>query len=455
MRFLPALLLTVILTTVAFADVLVLKDGTRLEGDVKKTDGGYEVIAADGTVTKVSAARVKSIELGKSSDASSAVAALNSLRRSVDALSDINQIIDRYQRFIDTTKDSKIIADARQDLAAWQEKRDKGLIKHGSRWMTPAEAADMISRTTASAEQARELLRAGRQVDADGAIAEALDEDPTNPAALYLRGVVLYRADKLPDARKAFEAVVAHLEKHGPTLNNLGVILLRQKQPGGALGYYDQAMQAAPVNKFILDNVADALGTLPENERKGTQFQRVSRRFAEQDTLLQRQLAPQGWFRWGSSWVDQKTLDQLRAQEKATRDKMVAMQNEFDQAKARIAQIDQEVNQNQRDMDEMRSQSVYYDPVRKTTITSPLPQAYYDLQRKNQDLRGEQTSLQAKLVTLREQAKHVEQELPVPRFTGVQQIVGVEGMPELGPAAPSTGPATAPSSPPVAGAARG
>ena len=71
----------------------------------------------------------------------------------------------------------------------------------------------------------REQLRAGRVAEAESLLQQALNEDPTNPAALYLRGVMLYRADKLVDARKAFEAVNKAVEKHAPTLNNLAVIV--------------------------------------------------------------------------------------------------------------------------------------------------------------------------------------------------------------------------------------
>src|SRR5438874_4265902 len=42
------------------ADVLTLKDGTKLEGDVKKTDLGYDVRSADGKVTHVPSDRIAS-----------------------------------------------------------------------------------------------------------------------------------------------------------------------------------------------------------------------------------------------------------------------------------------------------------------------------------------------------------------------------------------------------------
>ena len=171
------------LVSISHADVVILKNGSRIEGTVKKTDAGYEVTGSDGKVTKVPVANVKSIELGKPSDASSADASLKSLRRSTDALGDINQIIDRYQRFIDATKDAKVQADARADLATWKDRRDRGLIKHGTKWVTPAEAADLIAKADATAEEARSLLRGGKQPEAEAAVRDALAQDPANVGA--------------------------------------------------------------------------------------------------------------------------------------------------------------------------------------------------------------------------------------------------------------------------------
>ncbi len=441
------LLFVLLLASGAVADQIVLKDGTRLSGDVKRNADGWTITMADGAVRTVAPDSVKSIELGAApKGAQQAAEGLASLRRSVEALSDINQIIDRYQRFIESSKDAKVAADAQADLEMWRQRRDKGLVKHGSKWVAPEEVAALAAKATALAEEARDLIRQNRNKEAEPVLQQALDIDPANPSALYLRGVMLYRQDKFPDARKAFEAVNSALPGHAPTLNNLGVVLGRQNQQPAALNYFDQAMQAQPVNKYILNNVAEALGTIPEEQRKGAAIAKCLHRFAEQDLILQQQMAQQGLYRWGGTWVDQKKLDELKAAEKEVRDKIEAMQAEFDQTKAKISQIDQQVADNERMMEEMRARSVYSyvdkDGQRQITYL-PLPQAYYDTQRQNQRLRSEQDSLKAKLSGMQKQAERVRQQVPIPQFTGIQQIVGVEGMP--GPQdvlPPATAPAT-------------
>jgi Flp pilus assembly protein TadD len=439
------LLLAVLLAAPALGDVILLKDGSRVEGDLKRTPEGWSIHTADGKTRNFAADAVKSVELAPASGPSSpqnATLALTSLRRSVEALSDLKQIIDRYQRFIDTAKDPQVQADAKADLAVWMQRKAENQVKYGSRWISPDEVAGMVLQSSMLADQARELMRQTRWADAEQVLQQALGTDPHNAAALYLRGVLLYRQDKLPDARRSFEQVNSINPQHPPTLNNLAVIAWRQNQQPAALAFYDQAMQAAGVNDYILTNVAEALGTMPREQQKSPAVAKAAKRFAELDQTLQQQMAQQGLYRWGSRWLDEKKLAELRAAEKEIRTKLEDMQADFEQSKVRIAQIDGQIASNERIMADLQARSFYRDKDGRTYALQP-PQSYYDLATANDQLRAEQAQLNAKLTTLQEQAARLQQQVPVPKFTGIQQIVGVEGMPG-GIDPPSTAPATAP-----------
>jgi Flp pilus assembly protein TadD len=436
MRKFPLLFL--LFVSIASADVVTLQDGSRIEGDVKRSPEGWNITLNDGSVKTVAPDSVKSIQLGSSSkDSSQSAEGLASLRRSVEAITDIGQIIDRYQRFIDNTKDAKVRADAQSDLSIWQQRKDQKLVKRGSKWVTSDEAAELAAKANDVAVQARDLIRQNRNRDADQLLQQALAGDPANPAALYLRGVLLFRTDKFVDAKKTFDAANLASPAHAPILNNLAVISWHQNQQAAAMNFYDQAMLAQPINKFILDNVAQAIGTLPEDQRKSPAAVRALKRFSEQDTLLQQQQAKDGLYRWGGTWVDQKQLDDLKVAEKQVHEKMAAMQKDFDDAKARIADLDSQMSENQTLMNDLQIRAVLRDS-KGNVVSTPLPQSYYDLQAKNSQLLAEEGSLKAKLATLQDQAQHIQQEIPVPRFTGLQQIVGVEGMPEISQSAAPT-----------------
>jgi hypothetical protein len=110
MRNRPLVVAAITLLAVSFvarADVLYLKDGTKLEGDVKRSIKGWVVTDAKGKVTIIENDKVQSIELKATSATTTSFDAVDrkllSLRRSVENLDELSEIIDRYKRFIDRT----------------------------------------------------------------------------------------------------------------------------------------------------------------------------------------------------------------------------------------------------------------------------------------------------------------------------------------------------------------
>jgi tetratricopeptide (TPR) repeat protein len=446
--FIFALLIGASLT---LADIVTLKDGTRLEGDVKKTDGGWTVTTRDGKVVTVTAEQVKSIAVGGAvtsngkDPAAEAMSGLLSLRRSVENVSDLKQIIDRFKKFIDTHKDTPAATEAQKDLAMWQERLEHGLVKLGTHWVSPEERSRIADQAQVLAEQARDLMLHGRVRDADPILQQALDADPQCVPALYLRGVALYQNNKIPDARKIFEAVNSIISDHAPTLNNLGVILWRQNAIMPALNYYDQAIVAEPINKVLLDNVAEALSTVPDNDRKNQIAQRIFRHFTEQDTRLQEVMAAQGFYRWGSTWVDRPTMERYRDQEKAVNEKLTQAKTEFETSKRRLQDIDAQIAQIDDSLRRMEADTIWRDPSTGKLIRYPLPASYYDLQNEQSKLRDERKQIVAKATAAQEQVKSLQAQLPKPKFTGVHQLIGPEGAPVMVPP-PASQPASAPTS---------
>jgi hypothetical protein len=107
---------------------------------VKRGPGGYAVTQADGTVKVLNFDDVKSIEMATAPPLTAARAKekLASFRRSVEYETDLDKIIERYQRFIEQNANSVMEAEARQDLAKWQERRNQGLVKYGTSWVSPS-----------------------------------------------------------------------------------------------------------------------------------------------------------------------------------------------------------------------------------------------------------------------------------------------------------------------------
>ncbi len=448
MRICGFLLTALLLGGLAVADTVRLRDGTVLRGDLKRQGDDYVLIDTAGKSIAVKSADVVSLEptpRGGSTD--QAMSRLLSLRRSVEHTADIGAIIERYRAFIESNRGSPAAQIAGQDVVQWRKRLDEGLVRLGKEWLTPAEKAERQSQSLQTAEQARQMIFEGRARESEPLLEQALASDPLNLAVPYLRGVNRYQLERIPEARKQFEAVVEHLPNHPPTLNNLAVILWRQNAIPAALNQFDQAMQSAPVNRRILDNVAELLHSLESSHAKDALFKKVQRRFTEQDAQLQALMRPHRLFRWGAGWVDEKKLEELKAAEKEVQTKLDAMSAEFDAGAATVRAMEQEIADKQRRASSIEADSWGVD-AQGQAYRRPYPAYYYDLLRDIDVVKAQRIRLIARLEAMRAAAKEIRQRIPVPAYSGTLAIFGAEAAPQL----PvlfgrDTPPATAPASP--------
>lgn len=444
-----SLLLIAIVAAACPAGVIVTGDGGRFEGDVQRADGGWKITAPGGKTTFVAASNVKSIELSGGSTSSNAAEGLQSLRRSVEASDDLQKIIDRYKKLIDQTTDTPTAAAAKQDVATWQDRLDRHLVKVGRQWVTTDEKAALAVAAAQAAEKARLLIKAGQAKEAGDLLDAAQQQDGANISVFYLQGVLAEGRGDAGASRKAFAVVQQSAPDHAPTLLNLAVLSMRQKQWGASAALMTQALLAAPNTISLIDAAAELLAAIPDEQRKSIAVVKLARVFAEQDQSLQKAMAAKKMYRWGSTWVDQPTMDKLAAADAAAKKKVQDLQTEFDAAQARIQRIDTESNDNARVMHEMESHS-WTLMADGTYVRAPLPGQYYDLQQQQTKLHGERVELTSRLDTLRDSAKRAKNDFPVPKFTGRVEIIGEDGMPVIvPPPAAKTVPASQPATQPA------
>jgi tetratricopeptide (TPR) repeat protein len=446
-RCLISIALACLVSSACWGDAIVLKSGARLAGDVKRSPGGYTVTLPGGKTQFVGSDEVKSLEAGPTTAPMSEAAAkgkLETFRRSVESMNDPQKVVERYQKFVEQNTPSPIEADARQDLAMWQDRAKQGLVKFGTHWVAPQEKAALQEKALHDADNVRKLLRQGRLQEADSAISAALAEDPQNATVIYLRGLLQFRQDQIPQSRKSFELVNQLVPRHGPTLNNLAVILVRQNQNAAALNYYDQAMTASPKNRDILNNVAEMLYNMPDEQRQSAVAQKVLKKFDQQDVQLAHELETQGLHRWGSNWVTSDRLMELQKADADAKDKLDQLAGQFDAVQVRISNIDREMEENNRAMRRIDSMSI----VRGSDgqlHQAGVPASYYDMQDDNRKLAQERAEQIDKLAQLREQAKAVNRDMPFPKYTGIQKLMDENSAPIIAPATqPATQPTTAP-----------
>lgn len=451
-RLLAALALGLALApaAAALADVVHLKDGTELKGTIKRNGAGngWVVTDAAGKFVVVTDDQVQRVEkVGNLSKDDIARSALISVRRNLDTLNDPKVVLDRLRKFTDDHAGTVPAHEVAKELPQWQERIDKGMTRVGARWVSADEMGQLLSQTTGLLEQARALIRQNKPKEADALLTQVFAIDPGSVAATYLRGLVQFSQEQVPLSRRSFETVKAAIPDHAPTLNNLGVLNYRQNQIGAAMTFYAQAMLASPQNKDVLNNVAEALHKLPPDQLTGTQAQRALKAFREQDVALAQQMASQGWYRWGATWVTAVQMEEIRKADAAVKVKVNALQVEFERHKARMISIDREIDDDRADMDRIQGDRLQRDASGRTYV-NPLPDIYYRIQQRVNRLIAEKQELVARQRQLEERARGFDAERPKPHYTGFQQLIGVEGAPM--PAAPAAmpGPTPAPATQP-------
>lgn len=432
-----------------FADVVTLKDGTRLEGSLSRTDDGYDVTKADGKVVRVRTAQIRSVEAKPQATPEDAKRRLDSLRRNVESMSDIKLILSRYSAFLRLYGATPQADVARKDIAFWEDRLQRHMTKAGGKWVTPEQLGALREQSQETAVKARDLVSQGRLREAGPLIQQSLDLDPKNASALYLRGVVAFRQDQLGPARKAFEQVAQVVPDHAPTLNNLAVIYWRQQNVPAALRSYDAAVVATgpangvggAVTEAVLNNVAEALHALPKNLRGQAAAKKLVLHFQEREEALAKKMKERGFYRWGANWVDADQLDKLQAKEKAIEAKIKELEAEFEVVQKRIDAIDHDITDTERAMRRMEATSYVRDPATGRVGRLAPPPMYQGLLRDLEELKRERAGQESIVAALRRDAKAAKQELPVPRYTGTQRIIDADGAPLMAGAAKRAAPA--------------
>ena len=232
------------------------------------------------------------------------------------------------------------------------------MVKVGDKWVTKEEQAQLQASAVERATAARLLLVQGRLKEAAAEIDSALAENPQNAAAHYLRGVAAVppAAGRSTPARRSRPPQIH--PNHGPTLNNIAVLMWGSKQFPGAINYYGQAMNAAPGTRAILDNVAEALNELPKTQRDNAATKKVVLLFNAQDMTLQGRMKKRGLFRWGSTWVTEKDAQAARGRGGArSRTSSTKMEDEFEQVQDRLEQIDRDIADTERSIRRIEASS--------------------------------------------------------------------------------------------------
>jgi Tfp pilus assembly protein PilF len=416
---LPNIVLALCLLACAAAGTLVLHDGSTVSGELRRGNGGYHVVAENGSRQFVADTDIQTVRLGGSGE--SVESGLDSLRRVAANLDDLDEIIRRYEAFVEEHDD----AAARGELEAFRRMRAENFVHWGNRWVSPAEQRELAAATLEAVNDVRLKIKAGDVPGAKRAVIERLRADNDDVSALYLMAVLAWEDGDVAETRRRLERVAELAPDHAPTANNLAVVLLRQNQEARALLFLDRALAAAPGTKQLLDNAAEALQLAPGESRP---YAALAERFAAQDQALQQRLAAEGWYRDGATWIDQATQTEREQQRAEAAAQIERLRTDYDATTARIAALQGEVRQTREAMQEIKNNTVYRDTEGRLR-QRPVPDIYFELERDVLTQERQIAEQQARLTAINTAAAEVEALVPGPTYTGVLQFIDEDGVP--------------------------
>ena len=143
--------------------------------------------------------------------------------------------------------------------------------------------------------------------------------------------------------------------------------------------------------------------------------------------------------------MTQSQADKLAAQEREIHWQVDQMSRDFDATQTRINVIDQTITSDQNELRAIETESLTTDSAGRT-VRLPYPQRYYELGQEITSLQAERVTKAAHLDELRRDAKLALQKLPIAKYSGIQKIIDVDGMPVI---APANDPTSQPTSQPA------
>lgn len=320
---------------ISYADTIILKDGTRYDGEILTKDaaGKQQFKTTDGTTLSIPADTIKSIELNSNhSTTQRGDTAWDTLLFHVKKLDDLAQILEAYDKFIAEHPDSLQISEAKAARFSYKQMQDDHYIKFRGNWMSPAKAETLTRQAIADAETAHTEFVAGHLKEAEEKINSALQADNQNYNALVLASSLRIRQNNIPAAREYLAQIIALKENDPLARNNLAIVSFKQnRQPEGMI-HFTKALQAAPENRQIIDNIAIAL-TKYTGSTDNKIYRDLIAPYKQAESRMATAMAakPVPLYHLGTTWVSKADYDKYNDNIKKIKDSMATLENQFTQ----------------------------------------------------------------------------------------------------------------------------
>ena len=286
----------------AQADVVKLKDGTVLEGEVKKMGGSYQIRTKDGQYRLIKAADIESVttdDLGSgaaggsgnrppsssgspspSTSGSGYTQAYYDLKKRIDALDQPVKAVTLWEQHLlrkDISAGERSTAEA--ELLKWKKLYSDGAEKIKNKWMSGEELKKIKDEANSLVDKAMEQERSGQVLDAIKNYKQAIIIYPNSFRAHYRLGYIKFAEGagqmggntSLRESERHLRAAL-RLEPELPAvLSSMGAGLFALGKYEEGVEYMWKAVKKAET-PLVVGNLLGALNAVPDrwlaNNRK-------------------------------------------------------------------------------------------------------------------------------------------------------------------------------------------
>jgi len=435
-----AALAALVLTGATRADHIWLRDGREFDGTISRQGGQMLIHVENGNTVTVTADQVQRVALtGTQSPAEKSESEWTRIKSTIARTDDLRTITGMLATFIKTYPDLKLTAAAQQMLDQYNQYATDGFIKFRNKWMAPDTRDAILHQAATQAKLALTLYRSGKLKEALDTALDALKTDEQNSTALATAGLATARLSKWVKAKDYFQKLAEVDPGDVLAQNNLAIVAyIQHRQPEGLLDY-KKALDAAPANRLLLDNITEALGDY-HGAKDVPAYTDLVRAFVQADARMADQMAQRGLYRFGSTWVTQEQKDRLLSGVLRLQQKMADLDAAYRQALAALQTLDQQGRQTAANYDAemsdvstmdvliLQEQSQGFVDVlligRRDAILADISRLY----RRMQEIDAQKTTTQTALKQMRIEADRLKTQLAaiqISPLTGVQRIMEI------------------------------
>jgi tetratricopeptide (TPR) repeat protein len=171
--------------------------------------------------------------------------------------------------------------------------------------------------------------------------------DEENPYAMATAGLAAFRLNNLSAARQYFTKLSAVDPSSPLAENNLAIVATQQKNYGESLVHYTKAVQIAPGNRLVLDNIEEAIAAYTANggDKNSMVLRNLMRPFEQAEARMEAEMAKKNLYRYGSTWVPREQLTRLTTTHESIQNAMSQLDARYKTAKQALLSLADQITQ--------------------------------------------------------------------------------------------------------------